>query len=484
MASWRSSPRGPSSACSRSSTSTCRSPARARDGFHSTGVTPDCPGRIPLVLTERERLGPEARPARRRAGVREGPDRDRERDGAPRATAAQAGGGFYPLCRPCLRARSRRPGHSRRPPGRGRGALPLTGTLSGRVKGIRDGGQAEPRRLGDRRGGAVERESARAPGHRARAPGDGRPRRFHSSGARSRSGRDHAPPDATEGRWRGRVEVSSLAPFAALLGLPEDARLDGRLSAEASFSAGNDVNALRGEGTVSAARVTAYGRTLELRAAAPLKVENGKVSLERLTLAEVPRRGSAPGAVDFAHDLRERRTERAACARPDSSRLVRRRASQAGARGNERGRARDRGPEGQRNGGQAGAPRPGLARRRGHFLAGRRRVRVDHGHASVLGRPHNGRRPLGSIQRRDRGSGRFRRAVRPQACVLPAERARRARPRVAVRRIPGHVLRRPRASGRLDPTVGARATSPSTGPSTAATSRWTSRRSWRENAPR
>ncbi len=101
-------------------------------------------------------------------------------------------------------------------------------------------------------------------------------------------------PDATRDRWRGRIEVSSLAPFASLFGLPEEARLDGRLSAEVSLSAGKDVDALRGAGTVSAARVTAYGRTLELRAPAVLKAENGKVSLEKLALVELPREDLPP----------------------------------------------------------------------------------------------------------------------------------------------------------------------------------------------
>jgi hypothetical protein len=96
-------------------------------------------------------------------------------------------------------------------------------------------------------------------------------------------------PDATEGRWRARLDVMSLAPFASLLGMPEDAHLDGLLSAEASLATGKDVSALRGEGTISAARVTAYGRTLELRAAVPLRVGDGRISLERLTLAEAPR---------------------------------------------------------------------------------------------------------------------------------------------------------------------------------------------------
>src|ERR1039457_4663507 len=91
--------------------------------------------------------------------------------------------------------------------------------------------------------------------------------------------------ELTRGPWRARLEVFSLAPFASLLGMPEDAHLDGRLSAEASLATGKDVSALRGEGTISAARVTAYGRTLELRAPVPLRVGDGRISLERLTLA-------------------------------------------------------------------------------------------------------------------------------------------------------------------------------------------------------
>ena len=96
-------------------------------------------------------------------------------------------------------------------------------------------------------------------------------------------------PDGPEGRWRARVDIASLAPYASLLGAPEDARLDGRLVAEASLAAGKDLSAWRGEGAVSTARVTAYGRTLELRGTAPLRVAEGKLHLERLTLAEAPR---------------------------------------------------------------------------------------------------------------------------------------------------------------------------------------------------
>jgi len=110
-------------------------------------------------------------------------------------------------------------------------------------------------------------------------------------------------PDGAEGRWRARLEVASLAPFASLFGLPEEAHLDGRLSAVASLTTGKDLNALRGQGAISAARITAYGRTLELRAAVPLRVGDGRISLDRLTLAEMPRPdlpGTTPTAITIS----------------------------------------------------------------------------------------------------------------------------------------------------------------------------------------
>jgi hypothetical protein len=105
-------------------------------------------------------------------------------------------------------------------------------------------------------------------------------------------------PEGADGRWRARLDVASLAPFAALMGAPQDAALDGRLVAEATLAAGEkDLAKWRGEGAVSAARVTAYGRTLELRGSAPLRVADGKVLLERLTLAEAPRPDLPAGTV-------------------------------------------------------------------------------------------------------------------------------------------------------------------------------------------
>ena len=252
-------------------------PADHRRGHGTPSARRRDPGPVrpdPARPDRREPVGTEARPAGRRPGVREGPDRDRERDGAAggRNRDAEAASIDTPTARTGSISTS---GPFPSPAWTRPGDLRSRGLSRGSVKGSGTVGQAEPRRVGARRRRGVERESARAPGHRARAPGDGRPRRLHVSGARSRSGRDHAP---TRRDGRAMARPQSRCPLwrrsRRCCGLPEDARLDGRLSAEASLSAGKDVNALRGEGTVSAARVTAYGRTLELRA--PARAQGGK----------------------------------------------------------------------------------------------------------------------------------------------------------------------------------------------------------------
>jgi hypothetical protein len=100
---------------------------------------------------------------------------------------------------------------------------------------------------------------------------------------------------ASGGFWRAHVEFPSLAPLAGLLGLPEAAKFDGRLSAEASLKPGASPADLDGEGVISAAQFTAWGRTLTLRGTTPLKVSGGRVSFERLALAEAVRPETPPG---------------------------------------------------------------------------------------------------------------------------------------------------------------------------------------------
>jgi hypothetical protein len=106
-----------------------------------------------------------------------------------------------------------------------------------------------------------------------------------------------SPKDAAAGGvWRARAEFPSLAPLAGLLGLPENANFDGRLSAEALLRSGATAADFGGEGQISAARFTAFGRTLTLRGTTPLKISAGRVTFERLTFAEAIR-PEAPSGV-------------------------------------------------------------------------------------------------------------------------------------------------------------------------------------------
>jgi len=251
------------------------------------GVTPVLSGRIPLVLTEASLWGQKLD---RLEGVLAF-EKDRiviENATARLADGTSSGGGFY---RYADRAYGLDLDVRAVPIARldAAGGLALTGVLSGQVKGS----------------GTVDKPNLDVSARVADAAWSGSPLGRAGTEVEVRAKADrgaftffvHAPeaaeitlaPDGAEGRWRARLDVASLAPFASLLGAPEDARLDGRLVAEVSLTAGKDLAAWRGEGAVSAARVTAYGRTLELRGAAPLRVADGKMLLERLTLAEAPR---------------------------------------------------------------------------------------------------------------------------------------------------------------------------------------------------
>ncbi|HSB62717.1 MAG TPA: translocation/assembly module TamB domain-containing protein [Thermoanaerobaculia bacterium] len=255
------------------------------------GVTPALSGRIPLVLTEASLWGQKLD---RLEGVL---SFEKDRIAIENTTGRLADGsasarGFY---RYADRAFELQLDVQALPVARLEAVqgLPLTGTLSGQVKGS----------------GTVDKPNLDVVAHVADAALSGSPLEREGTQLELRVTANRgvftllarAPeaaeitlrPEGTDGGWRGRIDVSSLAPFASLLGLPEDARLDGQVSAEASLSTGKE-NALQGEGKVSAARVSAYGRTLELRAPASLRVENGKVSLERLTLVELPREDRPP----------------------------------------------------------------------------------------------------------------------------------------------------------------------------------------------
>jgi hypothetical protein len=261
------------------------------------GVTPALSGRIPLVLSEASVWGQKLD---RLEGVLAF-EKDRiaiENVTAGLGEGTANGGGFY---RYSDRAYSLDLDVRAIPIARVGAAegLSLTGSLSGHVKG--SGTVDKPNLdIAARVAGAAWGGSPLG-----RAGGDLELKATAEGGAFTLIAR--APeaaeitlaPDGAEGRWRARLDVTSFGPFAPLLGMSEEARLDGRLSAEASFATGKDLNALRGQGAISAARITAYGRTLELRAAVPLRVGDGRISLERLTLAEAPR-PDLPGATPTA----------------------------------------------------------------------------------------------------------------------------------------------------------------------------------------
>ena len=102
---------------------------------------------------------------------------------------------------------------------------------------------------------------------------------------------------AGPGTWQALVELPSLAPLAKILGLPEDAAFDGRLSARATLKAGATPAELEGEAEITAAQVRAWGRTLTVRGGPVLRVSGGKVSFDRLTLAEAARPETPSAAV-------------------------------------------------------------------------------------------------------------------------------------------------------------------------------------------
>ena len=105
-----------------------------------------------------------------------------------------------------------------------------------------------------------------------------------------------SPKSGSDGLWRARAELPSLAPLASLFGLPDDAKFDGRVSADASLKPGASASDLEGECRISAAQFTAWGRTLTLRGGTALTVSGGRVSFDHLTLAEATR-PEAPSAV-------------------------------------------------------------------------------------------------------------------------------------------------------------------------------------------
>ncbi len=260
------------------------------------GVTPALRGRVPLVLTDASVWGQKVD---RLEGVLafEGDRVAVEGAKASLAGATASGGGFYRwgdgAYRFSLDARD----------------VPLS-RLAG-LEGEPVGGRVSLRASGE---GALDAPTLSVDGRVADAAYDGRPitragrdLELHARADRGRwSVRAEAPDegvveflspkvDAANGAWKARVELPSLAPLAALLGLPPEAAFDGRLSAEADLRGGGSAADLEGEGRVSALSFTAWGRTVTLRGETGLKVSGGRLTFDRFALGEIPR-PEAPGA--------------------------------------------------------------------------------------------------------------------------------------------------------------------------------------------
>ncbi|MEO8053988.1 MAG: translocation/assembly module TamB domain-containing protein [Acidobacteriota bacterium] len=263
---------------------------RATGKLPLDGVTPAIHGRIPLVLTDASIWGQKLD---RLEGVLAFQDDRISVEGATgRLGGATASfGGFY-----------------RYADGAYKFDLDAKDLPVGRLSALSDvpaGGVLTGRASGE---GLIEKPTLSADLRVAAATFDGQPlaRADHTVEIRARADRGVwslraeaadegvleilSPKDADAGgRWRVRAELPSLAPLAGLLGVPAGAKFDGRLSAEAFLKPGASSADLEGEGAIAAAQFTAWGRTLTLRGTTPLKVAGGRVSFERLALAEAVR---------------------------------------------------------------------------------------------------------------------------------------------------------------------------------------------------
>jgi hypothetical protein len=267
---------------------------RATGRLPLDGVTPALHGRIPLVLSDASVWGQKLDRLEGTLAFQD--DRVAVEGAAGRlGDAAVKGGGFY-----------------RYADGGYRFDLDVKGLPLGRVASLSDvpaGGLLTGHASGE---GLIDAPTLTADGAISAPTLDGQPvaraKREIELHARADRGiwslRAEAPeegvlevvsPKDAGGRWGVRADFPSLAPLAGLFGLPEDAAFDGRLSAEASVKAGATAADLDGEGVISAAQFTAWGRTLTLRGGTPLRVSGGRVSFERLTLAEAARPDAPSG---------------------------------------------------------------------------------------------------------------------------------------------------------------------------------------------
>ena len=106
-----------------------------------------------------------------------------------------------------------------------------------------------------------------------------------------------ATPRAETPRTSLRLSVTSLAPFARLLGLPPEAGFDGGLEVEAALRAGAADAPLEGEGSLSSFTAKAWDHHFSLARPVTFRIEKGRLRFDRAEVAETARADGTPPPV-------------------------------------------------------------------------------------------------------------------------------------------------------------------------------------------
>lgn len=92
-----------------------------------------------------------------------------------------------------------------------------------------------------------------------------------------------------------KLAVTRLGPFATILGLPPEAKLDGRLEVAATVRSPAENAPWAGDGTLSTFTASLYDHTFSIARPVPFRVDGGRIVLERAEASEISGpRGTAP----------------------------------------------------------------------------------------------------------------------------------------------------------------------------------------------
>jgi hypothetical protein len=119
-----------------------------------------------------------------------------------------------------------------------------------------------------------------------------------------------AAPPGQGGTLRVSLDAAHLAPFGSLLGLPEEARFDGRISLGATLRPDVGAGGWTGSAEIREARLSAYGRSVTMPRTTTIRIEQGLVVVPRLDVEQtfapgeirppVPTSGTLSGSVALA----------------------------------------------------------------------------------------------------------------------------------------------------------------------------------------